>query len=121
MMVLIAVWIAGRACTYCLCVTVDPSRQKDFGAKELYNTGCGKCVNAQPFSFFIMLQLVGKPDGLTVWTAAVFIMGEMAGSGVLALPLALVHTGILFRSRINGWSVPNLCHKAVILYASIII
>ena len=36
---------------------------------------------------------MGKPDGLTVWTTAVFIMGEMAGSGVLALPLALVHTG----------------------------
>ena len=30
---------------------------------------------------------------MTVWTTAVFIMGEMAGSGVLALPLALVHTG----------------------------
>ena len=27
------------------------SWQKDFRAKELYNTGCGKCVNAQAFSF----------------------------------------------------------------------
>ena len=33
-----------------LCVCVDPSWQKDFGAKELYNTGRGRCVNAQAFS-----------------------------------------------------------------------
>ena len=49
--------------------------------------------------FLILLQSVGKPDGLTVWTTAVFIMGEMAGSGVLALPLALVHTGEHFQTK----------------------
>ena len=32
-------------------------------------------------------------DGLTVFTAAVFIIGEMAGSGVLALPAAIVGAG----------------------------
>lgn len=31
--------------------------------------------------------------GLTVFTAAVFIIGEMAGSGVLALPAAIVGAG----------------------------
>ena len=31
--------------------------------------------------------------GLTVFTAAVFIIGEMAGSGVLALPSAIVSAG----------------------------
>ncbi len=33
-------------------VCVDPSWQKDFGAKELYNKGRGRCVNAQAFSFY---------------------------------------------------------------------
>lgn len=32
--------------------------------------------------------------GLTVLTAAVFMVGEMAGSGVLALPDALESTGM---------------------------
>ena len=32
---------------------VDPSWQRDFGAKELYNTGRGRCVNAQAFSYDI--------------------------------------------------------------------
>ena len=31
--------------------------------------------------------------GLTVFTAAVFIIGEMAGSGILALPAAIVGAG----------------------------
>ncbi len=30
-----------------LCVSIH--RQKDFGAKELYNASCGRCVNAQAF------------------------------------------------------------------------
>ena len=34
---------------------VDPSLQKDFGAKELYNTGRGRCVNAQAFSLFLCI------------------------------------------------------------------
>lgn len=32
-------------------------------------------------------------NGLTVFTAAIFIIGEMAGSGVLALPAAIVGAG----------------------------
>ena len=40
--------------SFCLsvCVSVSALRswQKDFGAKELYNTGRGRCVNAQAFS-----------------------------------------------------------------------
>ena len=32
--------------------------------------------------------------GLGVITAAIFLAGEMAGSGVLALPFAMVGTGI---------------------------
>ena len=33
------------------------------------------------------------PHKLTVWTGMVFIVGEMAGSGVLALPNAIENTG----------------------------
>ena len=36
---------------------------------------------------------VPAAKGLTVFTAAVFIIGEMAGSGVLALPAAIVDSG----------------------------
>ena len=35
----------------------------------------------------------GRSKGLTVLTAALFIAGEMAGSGVLALPKAVVDSG----------------------------
>lgn len=34
-----------------------------------------------------------RPKGLTVLSAAIFIAGEMAGSGVLALPQAVVDSG----------------------------
>ncbi|KAL3882288.1 hypothetical protein ACJMK2_028650 [Sinanodonta woodiana] len=34
-----------------------------------------------------------KVHGLTIWTCAVFIVGEIAGSGVLALPKAVDNTG----------------------------
>ena len=47
-------------------VCVNPSWQKDFGAKELYNTGCRRCVNAQAFSlgpsaggvFYLLVMIV---------------------------------------------------------------
>ncbi len=42
---------------YLWSVCVDPSCQKDFGAKEIYNMGRGRCVNAQAFSF---LRSVGR-------------------------------------------------------------
>jgi vesicular inhibitory amino acid transporter len=35
----------------------------------------------------------GLINGLTAFTAALFIVGEMAGSGVLALPEAVANTG----------------------------
>ncbi|XP_072025937.1 uncharacterized protein [Amphiura filiformis] len=35
----------------------------------------------------------GKVGGLTIFTAAIFIVGDMAGSGVLALPRAVVDSG----------------------------
>lgn len=40
-------------------------------------------------------KLIGNqdPKGLTIFTASVFLAGEMAGSGVLALPAALTGTG----------------------------
>lgn len=41
-------------------------------------------------------KLFSAPElqkGLTVFTATVFIIGEMAGSGVLALPAAMVEAG----------------------------
>lgn len=31
--------------------------------------------------------------GLTIWTTAVFIIGDIAGGGVLALPRAVEDTG----------------------------
>ena len=37
---------------------------------------------------------------LTVWTGMVFIVGEMAGCGILALPQAIENTGS-FRLSIN--------------------
>lgn len=37
-----------------------------------------------------------KAKGLTVFSAVVFIVGELAGSGVLALPNALASCGNLF-------------------------
>ncbi|XP_031567596.1 amino acid transporter AVT1J-like [Actinia tenebrosa] len=42
-----------------------------------------------------IIELGGQPQlgGLTIFTAAVFVVGEMAGSGVLALPSAMVAAG----------------------------
>ncbi len=37
----------------------------------------------------------GKVGGLTVATTLVFLAGEMAGSGVLALPRAVVDAGLV--------------------------
>lgn len=34
-----------------------------------------------------------RQHGLTVLTAAVFVAGEMAGSGILALPKAILEAG----------------------------
>jgi len=47
-----------------------------------------------------------KAKGLTVFTAIVFIVGELAGSGVLALPNALASSGnvlnlVLFRIKLK--------------------
>lgn len=36
----------------------------------------------------------GKTKGLSLFSATLFIAGEMAGSGVLALPRAVVNTGV---------------------------
>ncbi|KAK9892898.1 hypothetical protein WA026_022578 [Henosepilachna vigintioctopunctata] len=46
-------------------------------------------------------------NGLTVFSTFIFIVGEMAGSGVLALPKALVHTG-----WIGIVLIPILCFNA---------
>ena len=37
---------------------------------------------------------IGRTGGLGLFTAVIFLSGEMAGSGVLSLPKALVGTGI---------------------------
>ena len=39
--------------------------------------------------------------GLGVITAGVFLAGEMAGSGVLALPFAMVGTGIILTKYLD--------------------
>ena len=36
----------------------------------------------------------GKVGGLSIPSTAVFIVGEIAGTGILALPQAIEHTGI---------------------------
>ena len=40
-------------------------------------------------------DLVKRTGGLSVLTATIFLSGEMAGSGALKLPEALVGSGIL--------------------------
>lgn len=40
------------------------------------------------------MPLTSKTKGLNVLSTAIFIAGEMAGSGVLALPRATVDAGI---------------------------
>ncbi|XP_035213521.1 amino acid transporter AVT1J-like isoform X1 [Stegodyphus dumicola] len=40
-----------------------------------------------------LLPLADRKKGLSLWLAAIFIVGEMAGSGVLALPKALADAG----------------------------
>ena len=40
---------------------------------------------------FVIFQ--NSVHGLTIWTTAVFIVGEIAGGGVLALPKAVEDTG----------------------------
>lgn len=37
----------------------------------------------------------GEKKGMNLYTAAVFVAGEMAGSGVLAIPKAIVDTGYI--------------------------
>lgn len=43
----------------------------------------------------LRLEKGAAEHGLSVTTAAIFLAGEMAGSGVLALPFAMVGTGNL--------------------------
>ena len=40
-------------------------------------------------------ELIKKTGGLSVLTATIFLAGEMAGSGALKLPQALVGSGIV--------------------------
>jgi len=50
----------------------------------------------------------GRVGGLGLLTAIVFLSGEMAGSGVLALPKALVGTGStqsLHKGKMDLWSI----------------
>lgn len=42
---------------------------------------------------------LSKESGLTVVTACLFIVGEMTGSGVLALPSAVAKTGWVSQFR----------------------
>jgi hypothetical protein len=41
------------------------------------------------------MERAAKEHGLGIITAAIFLAGEMAGSGVLALPSAMVGTGTI--------------------------
>ena len=41
----------------------------------------------------IQMEQEAAKHGLGITTAAIFLAGEMAGSGVLALPYAMVGTG----------------------------
>ncbi len=70
---------------YLWSVCVDPSWQKDFGAKELYNTGRGRCVNAQAFSFYL-IRVQGKlaSSHLISWVVA-----EVLGFPVVILLMDL--------------------------------
>jgi amino acid permease len=50
----------------------------------------------------VVIRPEAVKGGLTILTAAIFLAGEMAGSGVLALPYAILGTG---RSK----QIPCLC------------
>ena len=43
----------------------------------------------------LALEAESAKHGLGVITAAIFLAGEMAGSGVLAIPNAMIGTGIV--------------------------
>jgi hypothetical protein len=45
--------------------------------------------------------LLSSKVGLSLFSAAVFIVGEMAGSGILALPAAVANAGKLVDQSIN--------------------
>jgi hypothetical protein len=48
-----------------------------------------------------VVQPEAVKGGLTILTAAIFLAGEMAGSGVLALPYAILGTG----ETAAGWAL----------------
>ena len=47
----------------------------------------------------LYLEEVAAEHGLGVVTAAIFLAGEMAGSGVLALPNAMIGTGTCYNQN----------------------
>ena len=44
-----------------------------------------------------------KEDGLGLLTATFFLAGTMAGSGVLALPMAMVGTGLYIKTVVRSF------------------
>jgi hypothetical protein len=52
-----------------------------------------ECINLENRNNASIYSSTKRPKGLTVLSAAIFIAGEMAGSGVLALPRAVADSG----------------------------
>ena len=63
------------------------------GENERLFTPCSECENKTDVVVINPDLEPGLTGGLTAFTAALFIVGEMAGSGVLALPNAVANTG----------------------------
>ena len=54
-------------------------------------------------------EIVKQTGGLSVLTATIFLAGEMAGSGALKLPEALVGSGILCEISVGLLKINKIC------------
>ena len=64
----------------------------------------------------VAVDSVVKKEGLGLVIAAIFLSGEMAGSGVLALAAAMVGTGdrhTLTKQSVESW---DWCDLALLVY-----
>lgn len=64
-------------------MSLKPKDAQSYEEEGLYNTVFNRNIQDEP----------SIANGLTAFTATVFIVGEMAGSGVLALPNAVANSG----------------------------
>lgn len=73
-------------------VTSNPEERLSTSLHERCSTSNNNGTN-ESGSVIVKDYSKDRNRGLSVWTTAIFIAGEMAGSGVLALPKAIVNSG----------------------------